>query len=132
MEKKTINANNVEIVTDENNDELAINQFGAEPTRLILSLSEDKTLEERKEISNALETSFADYGMQVYVIEEEVIDIQSLIFAIFSILGVSPKPPPTFIHRLLLHYVRSISRPNIETLLINHRDLSSEVGGIGD
>jgi len=66
-------------------DDVAIKYFSAEPTRVILSFSDFKTLEERKEISKELETSFVDFGMQVYVIEEEVIEIQSLIFAIFSI-----------------------------------------------
>jgi ABC-type antimicrobial peptide transport system permease subunit len=43
------------------------------------------SLDERDEISRQLEIGFVDYGMQVYVIEEEVLEIQSLIFAIFSI-----------------------------------------------
>ena len=66
-------------------DDLAIQYFGAEPTRIMFSIPDIKTLDEKKELTKELETSFVDYGMQVYVIEEEVIEIQSLIFAIFSI-----------------------------------------------
>jgi len=66
-------------------DDLAIQYFGAEPTRIMFSIPDDKTIDEMKDLSKELETSFVDYGMQVYVIEEEVIEIQSLIFAIFSI-----------------------------------------------
>lgn len=64
---------------------LAIQHFGAEPTRVIFSLPEEFSLEERKELSKQLEISFVDYGMEVYVIEEDVLELQSLIFAIFSI-----------------------------------------------
>jgi putative ABC transport system permease protein len=66
-------------------DDLAEQYFGAEPTRIMFSIPESKSIEERVELSKQLETSFVDYGMQVYVIEEEVLEIQSLIFAIFSI-----------------------------------------------
>ena len=66
-------------------DDLAIQYFGAEPTRVMFSIPEEKTLDEKKDLTKELEINFVDYGMQVYVIEEEVIEIQSLIFAIFSI-----------------------------------------------
>ena len=66
-------------------DDLAEQYFGAEPTRIMFSIPDSKSLSERDELSKKLETSFVDYGMQVFVIEEEVIEIQSLIFAIFSI-----------------------------------------------
>jgi len=65
--------------------DLAEQYFGAEPTRVMFSFSDTKSLDERDEISRQLEIGFVDYGMQVYVIEEEVLEIQSLIFAIFSI-----------------------------------------------
>ena len=51
----------------------------------MFSIPESTSLDERKELSRSLEISFVDSGMQVYVIEEEVLEIQSLIFAIFSI-----------------------------------------------
>ena len=66
-------------------DDLAEEYFGAEPTRIMFSIPQTISVDERTDLSKQLETSFVDYGMQVYVIEEEVIEIQSLIFAIFSI-----------------------------------------------
>ena len=59
--------------------------YDTKPTRILFSISDGTTIEEKTRLSQELELIFVEYGMEVRIIEEDVKEFQSLIFAIFAI-----------------------------------------------
>ncbi len=66
-------------------EESASKIYDTKPTRIMFSLPDGITLEEKTKISQELELMFVEYGMDVRIIEEDVKEFQALIFAIFAI-----------------------------------------------
>lgn len=66
-------------------DELAVERFSAVRTRVYLSVGDEVSLGEKEDLAKALERAWVDDGLQVSVIESDVRELRSVLFAILDV-----------------------------------------------